>query len=67
MRKIGLPKPWFNLGTFCTKIYGSATAPTGLSLVILIIIKTNSNQLQTKLSIVNLNIPVCAPHQGLDL
>lgn len=34
MRKIDTPKLWFNLGTFCTKIYGSATAPTGLSLVI---------------------------------
>jgi len=32
MQKIGLPKLWYEVETFCTKIHRSITAPIGLSL-----------------------------------
>jgi len=42
MQKISQLYSWFKLDTFCTKIHRSATAPTGLiALIIIIIIKTN--------------------------
>jgi len=51
MQKIGPLKPWHELETFCTKLHRRDIAPTGTYIVI-IIIKTNSNQLETTISIV---------------